>query len=119
MFKLFQFTFTEESPDLYVGTISDELAIVTLTGPEENLLEISVEVFVPKKPTAEQGQRAMLYLVTLATAGGKDWVETSWLTSSLDKIDEETIQTFDTYDAIINVTSEETQTTAIFTIRSK
>ena len=123
LYKLFEFNFEVETNDqgqeVYVGTISDELATVKLTGPKENITSASIIIKVPKPPTEKQSSRTIVYLTTLLTVAAKDWAEgTGWLNESLNKMGESRT-TFDNRDIVLAITPEDNQTIVEFTISAK
>lgn len=123
MYKFLEFNFNletnEQGQEVYVGTISDELATVTLIGPVDNISSISVVLKVPKPPTENQSSRTMVYLATLLTVAADDWAEgTDWLNESLNKMGESRT-TFDNRDVVLIITPEDNKTTVEFTISAK
>ena len=123
MYKFLEFSFdletNEQGQEVYVGTISDELATVTLIGPEDSISSISIVIKVPKPPTENQSSRTMVYLATLLTVAADDWAEgTDWLNESLNKMGESRT-TFDNRDVVLIITPEDNQTTVEFTISAK
>lgn len=122
-YQLLEFSFeletNEHGQEVYIGTISDELATVTLIGTEDNISSTSVDIRVPKPPTEKQSSRTIVYLTTLLTVAANDWAEgTGWLNESLNKIGESRTS-FDNRDIVLIITPEDNQTTVEFTISAK
>jgi len=121
-YQLLEFTFTHETnnegDEVFVGTISDSLATIYLVGPKDNLLSVSVNIFVPKPPTENQSARTVAYLASIITIGANDWKEgTDWLNEHL-IIMGESRTTFNNREIVLVVTSEEKQTNVEFTIHA-
>jgi hypothetical protein len=123
LYKLFEFNFkletNKQGEEVYVGTISDKLAIVTLIGPKDNISSISVVINVPKPPTENQSYRMRAYLAALLSAAADGWAEsTDWINQSLNKTGESRT-TFDNRDVVMIITPEDSQTIVELTIRAK
>ena len=128
MFQLFQFSFELETNDqgqeVYVGTVSDELATVTITGPEDNISSIAIVIIIPQPPTEDQASRAMVYLATILTVAADDWTDGSdWLNKNFPNIGEyimgESRTIFDNRDIVLTITPENGQTKVEFIISAK
>jgi hypothetical protein len=123
MYQLLEFKFeaktNEQGQEIYTGTISDNLAIVRLIGPKEDIRSASVAITVPKPPTQNQSSRTMAYLATLLTIAAQDWSEgTAWLNNCLNKTGESRT-TFENREVVLVVTPKDNQTVVEFTISAK
>jgi len=118
-YQLFEFTFNLETDQHYIGTISDDLAIVDLVGPEGDITCASITINVPKPPTESQAGRTMTYLATLLTIAAPDWPEgTAWLNQNLNNMGESKT-TYNNREIILVITPKDDMTTVEFSITAK
>jgi hypothetical protein len=115
----FELTTDEQGQEHHIGTISDNLAIVELIGPEEDITSASVLVKVPKPPTENQSARTEVYLTTLLTVAAEDWEEgTGWLNDNWNNMGESRT-TYANLKVVLVIIPENDMTTVEFTISAK
>ena len=115
----FELTTDEQGQEHHIGTISDNLAIVELIGPEEDITSASVLVEVPKLPTENQSARTVVYLTTLLTVAAEDWEEgTGWLNDNWNNTGESRT-TYANLEVVLVIIPENDMTTVEFTISAK
>jgi hypothetical protein len=88
MYEMLGFSFdlesNEQGQEVYIGTIVDDLAVVTLIGPEDNISSASVFVVLHKPATEDQAKRSAVYLLLLLSVAAEDWKEgPDWFLESL------------------------------------
>jgi len=123
MFMLLEFNFelgiNDEGREVFVGTISDGLATVTILGPENDVSSVFVEIRLPKPPTQNQSARTLAYLTTLLVVAAEDWEDgNDWLSASLNNMGESQT-TFDNRDIVLVVTPSDTYTDVLFRISAR
>jgi hypothetical protein len=123
LYQLFEFTFELETDEKgqahYVGTVSDDLAIVELIGPEGDITSAFVVINVPKPPDENQASRTIAYLAMLLTVAAEDWEEgTEWLNQSLNNMGESRT-TYANREIVLVITPQDDVTNVEFTISAK
>jgi hypothetical protein len=122
-FQLLDFAFTrgtgDDGREQLLGTVSDDLAVVRLIGPSEEITEAAVTIQVPAALDDSEAQRTIAYLMAVLTLVAEDWEDgTGWLNDHLADVGESRT-VYGDLDIVLTVTPRTEVTTVEFSISAR
>ena len=122
-FQLLDFAFTrvmgDDGQEQLLGTVGDDLAVVRLIGPSEEITGAAVTIQVPALPDDSEAQRTIAYLMAVLTLVAEDWEDgIGWLNDHLADVGESRTVHRD-LDVVLTVTPRDQVTTVEFTISAR
>jgi hypothetical protein len=106
----------DDGQEQLLGTVSDDLAVVRLVGPSEEIAEAGVTIQVPAAPDDSEAQRTIAYLMAVLTLVAEDWEDgTRWLNDHLADVGESRT-VYGEFDIVLTVTPRDEVTTVEFSI---